>query len=71
MGIHICLVNTTLSRKEFMMTRWHGGKGQTQRPVDKEKFESEFDRIFNKDKGKKDESRTNKSAGDKKRTGER
>lgn len=37
------------------MTRWHGGKGQTQRPVDKEKFESEFDRIFNKDKGKKDE----------------
>lgn len=44
------------------MTRWHGGKGQTQRPVDKEKFESEFDRIFNKDKGKKDDSiHTNKA----------
>lgn len=27
----------------------HGGKGSTARPVDKDKFNSNFDKIFNKE----------------------
>ena len=42
------------------MTRqqWHGGKGSIPRAVDKQKYESNFDKIFNKNKEevkKKDE----------------
>lgn len=33
------------------MSEWQGGKGSKQRPVDKQKFDAEFDRIF----GKKDQ----------------
>jgi len=45
------------------MTRqqWHGGKGSIPRAVNKEKYESNFDKIFNKNKEnevkKKDESK--------------
>lgn len=31
-----------------MSDKWHGGKGDKPRPVDKEKFDAEFDRIFGK-----------------------
>lgn len=31
------------------MSKWHGGKGSKQRPVDKEKFDSNWDKIFNKE----------------------
>jgi len=33
------------------MSRWHGGKGSSPRPVDKKKFDENWDKIF----GKKDE----------------
>lgn len=33
------------------MTQWEGGKGSKPRPVDKSKFDANFDRIF----GKKDQ----------------
>lgn len=38
------------------MTRqqWHGGKGSIPRAVDKQKYESNFDKIFNKDKNKEE-----------------
>lgn len=33
------------------MTKWHGGKGSAPRPIeDRTKFESNWDRIFNKNK---------------------
>tara|TARA_R110001592_G_scaffold352049_1_gene649587 strand:- start:969 stop:1109 length:141 start_codon:yes stop_codon:yes gene_type:complete len=28
------------------MTKWHGGKGSTQKPYDKDKFNANFDKIF-------------------------
>lgn len=31
-----------------MSDEWHGGKGDKPRPVNKEKFDAEFDRIFGK-----------------------
>jgi len=30
------------------MTQWHGGKGSSQRKVDKEKFNDNWDKIFGK-----------------------
>ena len=30
------------------MTKWHGGKGGTYRKVDKEKYESNWEKIFGK-----------------------
>ena len=36
------------------MSQWHGGKGSKQRPVDKKKFDDNWDRIFGK---KKDEEK--------------
>jgi len=36
------------------MTNWHGGKGSKPRPIeDRQKFESNWDKIFNKEKDKK------------------
>ena len=33
------------------MSKWHGGKGSKPRPIkDMKKFDSEWDRIFNKEK---------------------
>ena len=32
------------------MTKWHGGKGSTYKPYDKDKFDKNFDRIFKKNK---------------------
>jgi len=32
------------------MTKWSGGKGSTQRPVDKQKFNANWDEIFGKHK---------------------
>jgi len=34
------------------MTKWHGGKGSTQKPYDKEAFDKNFSRIFSKPKKK-------------------
>jgi len=28
------------------MSEWHGGKGDRQRPTDKQKFDENFDKIF-------------------------
>lgn len=28
------------------MTKWHGGKGSTQRPTDREKYNANYDMIF-------------------------
>lgn len=43
------------------MSKWHGGKGSTQRPrkVSKEKFDQNWDRIFKKDK--EDDKQTSSS----------
>lgn len=38
-----------------MTNKWHGGKGSTQRPVDKQKFDANWDEIFGKHK--KDQER--------------
>lgn len=35
------------------MSTWHGGKGSKPRPVDKKKFDENYERIFGK-KDKKD-----------------
>jgi|TARA_X000001382_G_scaffold74396_1_gene51999 hypothetical protein len=35
----------------------HGGKGSTQRPTDKKKFDQNFDAIFNVKKDKKKENK--------------
>jgi len=35
-----------------MKSQWHGGKGSIPRAVDKEKYEANFDKIFNKNKEK-------------------
>jgi len=32
------------------MSQWHGGKGSKPRPVDKKKFDDNWDRIFGKKK---------------------
>lgn len=32
------------------MSEWHGGKGSKPRPVDKKKFDENWDRIFGKKK---------------------
>ncbi len=46
--------------KIINMTKWHGGKGSSVKPYDKEKFNENFDKIFgNKKKGdKKDANKT-------------
>jgi hypothetical protein len=36
--------------------KWHGGKGSAVRPVDKKKYDDNFERIF----GKKDKSKETK-----------
>lgn len=38
------------------MSKWHGGKGSTPRPVDRKKFESNWDAIFGKKDNKVDEN---------------
>lgn len=35
------------------MSKWHGGKGSKQRPTDHEKYNDNWDRIFNKNKGER------------------
>lgn len=39
------------------MSKWHGGKGSSPRPVDKAKFDSNWDKIF----GKKDNGQVRKA----------
>lgn len=40
------------------MSEWEGGKGSKPRPVDKSKFDANFDKIFGtKDKPKKEETK--------------
>jgi len=33
-----------------MKSQWHGGKGSVPRAVDRQKYEQNFDKIFNKNK---------------------
>jgi hypothetical protein len=33
--------------------KWHGGKGSRQRPVNKDQFDKNWDKIFNKKSDKK------------------
>jgi hypothetical protein len=40
-----------------MNSQTHGGKGSTQRPTDKKKFDQNFDTIFNVKKDKKKENK--------------
>lgn len=39
------------------MTKWHGGKGSSQRPVDKKKFDENWERIFGKKPDPTDEKK--------------
>ena len=40
-----------LKGRRKQMSKWHGGKGSKPRPIkDMKKFDSEWDRIFNKEK---------------------
>ena len=39
------------------MSQWHGGKGSSPRPVDKKKFDENWDRIFSKNKNEKSDKR--------------
>jgi len=36
-----------------MTEKWHGGKGSKPRPIDKKKYDENYDRIFNKKKENK------------------
>ena len=46
------------------MTKWHGGKGSAPRPVDKKKFDDNWDKIFGvKDGCKNKPSADAKNAG--------
>jgi hypothetical protein len=48
------------------MSKWHGGKGSTYKPYDKEKFDENFEAIFGKKKKeKKDASKTKSKSEDK------
>ena len=41
------------------MSKWHGGKGSTVKPYDKNKFNENFDKIFgSKKKEKEDANKT-------------
>lgn len=44
-----------------MTDKWHGGKGSTPRPADKEKFDKNWDKIFNKKSDKKQPLKANNS----------
>ena len=37
------------------MSKWHGGKGSSVKPYDKDKFNENFDKIFGKKKKKEEE----------------
>jgi hypothetical protein len=37
-----------------MRNKWHGGKGSAPRPVDKKKFDENWERIFGKKDSNKD-----------------
>ena len=43
-------VQTYLSKHGDRMTEWHGGKGSRDRTKDRDKFNENFERIFNKRK---------------------
>lgn len=40
------------------MSKWHGGKGSDRRPEDKKKIDANWDKIFKKNKEKKDADKT-------------
>ena len=42
------------------MTKWHGGKGSTPRQVDKDKYNANWDKIFNSKDKKEVPKDTNK-----------
>ena len=47
------------------MSKWHGGKGSTYKPYDKEEFDKNFEAIFGKKKKeKKDASKTKSKSKD-------
>jgi len=43
------------------MTKWHGGKGSNPRPVDKEAYSTNWDRIFNNKNNKDNKEEENKN----------
>ena len=43
------------------MSKWHGGKGSSVKPYDKNKFNENFDKIF--DKKKKEDADANETKG--------
>ena len=47
------------------MSKWHGGKGSTYKPYDKEKFDKNFEAIFGKKKRRKNASKTKSKSEDK------
>lgn len=43
------------------MSKWHGGKGSTPRPIeDRKQFEDNWDRIFGKKEDKKEDKKDDK-----------
>ena len=46
------------------MTSWHGGKGSQPRPIDKQKFDNNWDAIFNKNKKVKEDKDVRESRND-------
>jgi len=51
-----------------MTKQWMGGKGSTQRKVDKQKFSDNWDKIFNKEKADGNESSATSSKENKEET---
>lgn len=47
------------------MTKWHGGKGSTKRPmnIDQEQFDKNFEAIFGKKRKKGEKKDANKTKG--------
>ena len=43
------------------MAKWHGGKGSSYKPYDKDKFDKNFEAIFGKKKKDKDGDKRKKS----------
>ena len=49
------------------MSKWHGGKGSTYKPYEKEKLDKNFEAIFGKKKKEKKDANKTKSKSEDKR----
>ena len=47
--------------------KWHGGKGSAVRPVDKQKYDDNFERIFGKKKVSEEEKKEDEKKEDEKK----